>query len=282
MAAAQAAGMHGKFFNANGSITTANQGIATAISQKAAGIAIWAIDPRDVAGELTQAKAAHIPVIDVNDGSPTATPIDGVFGHVTSNWTQVGRWFADYMLNKTGCKLEAGVFSISSIPIFVQAQNGIVAEVKRLCPTCKVHIADIDIATVATSLGPLVQTMLTRYPNINYMTPIADTFDLLVEPAIVQAGKSVPLISHDGSAPALQEIRAGTGLLKATISTPPPPYYGWAMVDQLGRAIAGQPPAIWALPNQIIDKSDIGTSDAQLFPAYAGFGARFKKAWGVS
>jgi ribose transport system substrate-binding protein len=282
MEAAEAVGATGKFFDAKGNLTLANQAIATAVNQKAGGIALWAIDPKNVAGELEKAEAAGIPVIDVNASKPDAPPATGVFGHVTSDWTLVGKMFAAYMLAETDCELNAEIFSIKSIPIFVDAEKGTQAEVERLCPDCKTNVDYINLATVATSLGPQAQTALTRDPEINYMTPIADVFSALIEPGIRQAGKEVPIISHDGAEPALKAIRDGNGLQKATVSTPPPPYYGWAFVDQLGRAMAGEEAAIWELPNQIIDSTNIGESDAELFPEYDGFEETFKQAWGVA
>jgi ribose transport system substrate-binding protein len=285
-AATKAIGAHAKFISANGSITAANQGIAEAIAQKAGGIAIWAIDPRNVSGELSQAKAAGIPVIDVNavSLSPTApTPnASGIFGHVGTDWTKVGTLFADYMLQQTNCKLDDVIFSISSIPIFVTAQKAVQKEVARLCPTCKTTVEDMDLATVATSLGPQAQTAVTRDPNVNYITPIADVFAEEIEPALLQAGKHVPMISHDGAEPTFKDIRGG-GLSAATVSTAPPSLWGWAFVDQLGRAAAGQKPVIWSLANRIIDKTNIGSNDASLFPAYTSrsMAAAFLKEWKV-
>jgi ABC-type sugar transport system substrate-binding protein len=272
MAAAKAVGAKGKFFDSKGNITLANQGVATAVAQKAGGIAIWAIDPRNVAGELAKAKAAGIPVIDVNAVSVApnkSTPnTPGIFGHVGTDWNKVGTWFADYMLAKTNCKLDAVVFSIKQIPIFVTAHKAVQREVSRLCPSCKVRVEYIDLATVATSLGRQAQTAVNRDPKVNYITPIADVFAQMIEPALLQAGKKIPMISHDGAGPTFKNIRAG-GLSAATISTALPPYWGWAFVDQLGRASAGQRPVIWSLKNRIVDKSNIGKSDAQLFPAYS-------------
>jgi ABC-type sugar transport system substrate-binding protein len=284
MAATKAIGAHGKFFDSKGNITLANQGVSTAIAQKAGGIAIWAIDPKNVSGELQKAKAAGIPVIDVNavtvpPGQQTANA-PGIFGHVGTDWNQVGTWFADYMLAQTKCKLDAVVFSIKEIPIFVTAHKAVQKEVARLCPSCKVDVQYINLATVATSLGPQAQTAVNRDPKVNYICPIADVFAEIIEPALQQAGKHIPLISHDGASPTFKDIRAG-GLSAATVSTPLPPYWGWAFVDQLGRASAGQSPVVWSLANRIIDKTNIGKSDGQLFPAYnsKALAAAFLKKW---
>jgi ABC-type sugar transport system substrate-binding protein len=281
MEAAKAAGMTGKFFDAKGNITRANQAVATAVSQDAGGIVLWAIDPKNVAGELAKAEAKGIPAIDVNASKPDAPPAPGIFGHVTSDWTLVGKMFADYMLAESNCELTAGILSIKSIPIFVDAEKGTQAEIERLCQDCKSHVDYINLATIATSIGPLAQTAITRNPDTKWITPIADAFGALIEPAISQSGKDVSIIAHDGAEHALKSIRDGNSLIKATVSTPPPPYYGWAFVDQIGRAIAGQEPADWELPNQIIDSTNIGESDAELFPKYANFEDSFKKAWGV-
>lgn len=283
-AAAKAVGAKAKFFDSKGNITLANQGIATAVAQKAGGIAIWAIDPRNVAGELEKAEAAGIPVIDVNAVSlkpNKATPNSpGIVGHVGTDWNLVGKWFADYMLVQTKCQLDAVVFSIKQIPIFVTAHKAVQREVSRLCPSCKVSVEFIDLATVATSLGRQAQTAVTRNPKVNFITPIADVFAQLIEPSLLQANKKIPMISHDGAGPTFKNIRAG-GLSAATISTAPPPYWGWAFVDQLGRASAGQKPVIWSLKNRIVDRTNIGKNDAQLFPAYKSqsLAKLFTNAW---
>jgi ribose transport system substrate-binding protein len=279
--AAASVGMKIEFFDAKGNITRANQAMATAISQKAGGIVLWAIDPKNVAGQLAKAEDAGIPVIDMNASGPDDPPAPGIFGHVTSDWGLVGKMFAAYMLAETDCKLTAGVLSIKSIPIFVDAEKGTQAEIERLCPDCKTHVGYINLSTIATSIGPLAQTAITRNPDTNYMTPIADAFGSLIEPAIRQSGKDIPIIAHDGADHALKDIRGGNSLVKATVSTPPPPYYGWAFVDQLGRAMAGEEPADWELPNMIIDSTNIGESDADLFPKYENFEEEFKKQWGV-
>jgi ribose transport system substrate-binding protein len=279
--AAASVGAKINFFDAKGNITRANQGIATAISQGAGGIVLWAIDPKNVAGQLAKAEAAGIPVIDMNASGPDDPPAPGIFGHVTSDWGLVGKMFADYMLAGTDCKLTAGILSIKSIPIFVDAEKGAQAEIKRLCPSCKSYVEYINLSTIATSIGPLVQTAITRNPDTDFITPIADAFGALIEPAIRQSGKEIPIIAHDGADHALKDIRGGKSLVKATVSTPPPPYYGWAFVDQLGRAVAGEEPADWELPNMIIDSTNIGESDAGLFPKYEGFEEAFKKQWGA-
>lgn len=279
MAAAKAVGASGKFFDAKGNITLANQGVATAVQQRAGGIVLLNVEPKNVAGQLEKAKAAGIPVIDVHVGDPDAPLAPGVFAHVTSDWTGIGKIFAHYMLAQTGCKLNALIISAKVIPILANAQKGTVAEIERLCPKCTTHTQWMDLSTIATSLGRLAQTALSRDPKINYVTPMADAFASLVEPGITQAGKQIPIISHDGTDAALKEVRAGNGLLKATVAEPPPAFFGWAFVDQLGRAVAGQKSADWNLPNQIIDKTNIGKSDAELFLNYRGFEERFKQAW---
>lgn len=280
--AAKTVGATPKFFDSKGNITLANQAMASAIEQKAGGIVLLNIDPKNVAGELDKAKDAGIAVIDANNSDPDEELAPGLFAHVTSDWTQIGRMFAAYMLAETECKLDAEVITTKVIKILVNAQKGTVAEIKRLCPDCKTNVDYMDLATLATSLPRLVQTALTRNPETNYITPMADAFALQVEPAVRQTGKEVPIISHDGTVEALKLIRGGNSLLEATVSTPPPAHFGWAFVDQLGRAVAGQEPGDWAMPNQIVDSTNIGSSEAELFPNYAGFEETFRKAWGMS
>lgn len=285
MQALKAIGAKGKFFDSKGNITLANQGIDTAIAQKAAGIAIWAIDPRNVSAKLLKAQAAGIPVIDINAATVSARSANptqfGIFGHVGTDWDQVGTWFADYMLAKTNCKLNALVLSIKTLPFVVTAQKATQREIAKRCPSCKARVIYIDLAKLATSLGPQVQTAVNADPGINYIDALVDVFAQLIEPALLQAGKKIPMISHDGARPTFKNIRSG-GLSAATITTAYPSYWGWAFVDQLGRAINKQKPARWSLRNRIIDKTNIGKNDAQLFPKYANLEKGFLKGWGVT
>lgn len=280
-AAATAAGLKGRYVEAEGQVTRMGQLVQEAVTANASGIVLFNIDPNNVSGPLAQAKAANIPVIDFNNGNPTDPLPPGIFGHVAFQFTQQGKDMADWMLADSKCNLHLAQFVLPTFPIDTDLVNATEAEIKRLCSSCTVVDTNFDITTFQTTLGPLAVTVARRNPNINYMNPAFDAFDGLISPAIQQMGASIKLVGHDGNASNLVAMRGGSTLQVMTDATPPEPYLGWVLVDQLGRGMTGGQPADWGLPGRLVDKTNIGQSDAELFPAYQNYKAPFLTAWGV-
>ncbi|MBF4769763.1 hypothetical protein ISU10_18490 [Nocardioides agariphilus] len=77
-------------------------------------------------------------------------------------------------------------------------------------------------------------------------------------------------------------MAANNTLQRVTIANGPAPYIGWALVDQLGRGMAGAEPSDWGLPGQIIDSTNLGScTEAEIYPEFDGFESVFTKAWGM-
>lgn len=283
IAAAKAAGMKGRYVQANGQVTEMGQLVQEAVSAKANGIVLFNISPNTVSGPLAAAHAAGITVIDFNNGNPTDPLEPGIYAHVADDFTTQGKNMADWMLMNSGCKLTLATFELPTYPIDTDLINATIAEIKALCPTCKVINTDFDLATFATTLGPLAQTVARRYPSINYMDPGFDAFDGLINPVLQQIGSHIVLVGHDGSASNLMAMQAHRTLQAMTDATPPELYIGWVLVDQLGRGMLGMPAANWALPARLVDSTNIGNGTVSaIFPAYQDFTGVFLHAWGVS
>lgn len=281
LAATAAAGLKGRYVEAEGQVTRMGQLVQEAVTANASGIVLFNIDPNNVSGQLAAAKSAGITVIDFNNGNPTDPVPAGLFAHVADDFTTQGKDMADWMLADSKCNLHLAQFVLPTFPIDTDLVNATEAEVKRLCSSCTVVDTNFDITTFQTTLGPLAVTVARRYPNVNYMNPAFDAFDGLISPAIQQMGSNIKLVGHDGSASNLSAMRAHSTLQVMTDATPPEPYIGWVLLDQLGRGMTGSQPANWALPGRLVDSTNIGQSDAELFPQYQNFNAAFLSPWGV-
>jgi len=279
--ASTAAGLKGRYVEAEGQVTRMGQLVQEAVTAKASGIVLFNIDPNNVSGPLGAAKDAGIPVIDFNNGNPTDPVPPGIFAHVAFQFTAQGKDMADWMLADSKCNLHLAQFVLPTFPIDTDLTQATEAEVKRLCASCTVVDTKFDITTFQTTLGPLAVTVARRYPNINYMNPAFDAFDGLVSPAIQQMGAKIKLVGHDGSASNLAAMRGHSTLQVMTDATPPEPYLGWVLMDQLGRGMSGSQPADWGLPGRLVDQTNIGQTDADLFPAYQNFKGSFLSTWGV-
>jgi len=281
IAAANAAGLKSRYVEAEGQVTKMGQLVQEAVTAKASGIVLFNIDPNNVSGPLAAAKSAGITVIDFNNGNPSDPLQAGIFAHVADDFTTQGKDMADWMLADSGCNLHLAQFVLPTYPIAADLTKATEAEINSLCPSCTVVDTNFDITTFQTTLAPLALTVARRYPNINYMNPGFDAFDGLISPALQQIGSKIKLVGHDGNVTNLAAMRAGSTLQVMTDATPPENYIGWALLDQLGRGMTGAPAVDWALPGRLVDKTNIGQSDAELFPAYQNFQGQFTSAWGV-
>lgn len=280
--AAAAAGLQAKYVQADGQANKMQQLVEQAVAAKAAGIALLNITPGSVSGPLAKAKAAGIKVIDLNNGDPDAPLEDGIFAHVAATFTADGKAKADWALMDSGCDLHLATFTIPTITVVQLMIDSAEAEVKRLCPDCVTVRSEFSLSDFSTKLGPQAQTVVRRDPKIKYVDAAADAFAGIISPVMQQSNPDVKILGHDGSPSTLKAMAAGTTLQAMTIAGPPEKYIGWALVDQLGRAMLDQPAADWSLPGRIIDKTNIGDgSEASIHPDFEGFSKLFTDNWGV-
>lgn len=281
-AAGQAAGVKTQIVSAKGSAQRMNQGVASAVAQGADGIVLLAVDPRLVDGPLKKAYSADIPVVDSLVAGPDA-PLDGLFAHVDFDAVKSGGLVGDWILADSGCDAEVATFASTILTIHKGLVEGSTKEIERLCPDdCNAELVEFDSTKMATDLGTSTQSVLRRNPDINYLFPVLDAGVQFVEPAVQQTGKAedVKIVSHDGVSTNLDNLRKG-GEQVLDVAFPPTPWMGWALMDQVARGILGEEPGDWEIPVRLIDSTNVGESDADLFPEYANFQDAFVKAWGT-
>lgn len=280
-AAAKAAGMTAIVCDGKGNVSTFNQCVSEAVSQKVSGIILQGINPALVSAPLKQAVKDHIPVIDSLNGDPSQPLTNGVLAHVTVNYTLGGKLMADYVAAASKGKGQVIIFTSSIYTIYQNMVKGFEQELKLRCPKCKVDaVENVQPTQVSTEMGTITSTAITRYPGAHYLVPFYDALVSFMIPAIQQVGSHAVIISHDGVTTNLDLIRKGD-VQVADVSNPPTPSMGWAEVDELGRLMTGQPAVFEDLPQQIFVKANVGTNDNNLFPGYANYQAKYEALWGV-
>jgi ribose transport system substrate-binding protein len=277
-AAAKAAGLKPTIYDAKGTVSGDNEGLSEAVGQHASAIVLQAISPSLVGGPLAAAKKAHIPVIDALNGDPSDPVQAGIRTHLSFDTRGNGKVMADYILANSKCNAHIGVFTASVFQSITEIAAGIKQEMTRLCPSCSDLEQQIDPATLATSVGPLTQTVLERNPNINYMVATFDGLATYMVPAIQAVGSKVKVVGHDGVQENLQFIKKGQ-VQVADYAFPPNPSIGWTEIDQLGRLMAGMARAPQdQIPAQLITKSNYSAS---AFPNYVNYQHVYEKLWGI-
>lgn len=280
-AAAKAAGMTAVICDGKGNVSTFNQCVSEAVSQKVGGIILQGINTALVSGPLKQAVKDHIPVIDSLNGDPTQPLKNGVRAHVTVNYTLGGKLMADYVAAASKGRGQVIVFTSSIYSIYQNMLKGFKQELALRCPKCRIDaVENVQPTQVSTELGTITSTALSRYPRAHYLVPFYDALVSFMIPAIQQVGSHAVIISHDGVNTNLDLIRKGD-VQVADVSNPPTPAMGWAEVDELGRLMAGQPAVFENLPQQIFVKGNVGPNDSNLFPGYQKYQAKYEALWGV-
>jgi len=277
--AAEAAGAQTQIVSTKGSAQRMNQGVASAVAQDADGIVLLGVDPRLVEGPLGKAKAADIPIVDSLVAGPDA-PLDGLFAHVDADMRASGGLVGDWIVADSECDANVAIFASTILTIHKLLTEGATGEIERLCPDCDVELVEFDSTKMATDLGTSTQSVLRRSPDVNYLFPVLDAGVQFVEPAVQQAGRAedVKIASHDGVGTNLENLRQG-GEQVVDVAFPPATWFGWAIFDQIARGVVGDKPLDWEVPTRLIDETNVGESDAELFPDYAGFEAKFEEAW---
>lgn len=285
-AATDAAGLKLQIFDGKGQPDRFTQGLEQAVAQKAGGIILYGIDPGLVPNGLKAAKAANIPVLSVFTGKPA--PADGsIFESINEDNDTNARQMARYAASITDCKVNAAVSFDTTYPALVTERDVIKDELGKLCPdTCKVQDHAMKLATMATDLGPSVQSLLQRNQDINVIFATFDQAATYEAPAVQQSGSKAKIIGTNGLPPNIDSIRKG-GAQVADVSYVPPEFMGWLSIDQLGRAMTGAETGEngkpYLMPVQTFDKENVGTSSdfASLFPKLADYQSQFTAKWGV-
>jgi ribose transport system substrate-binding protein len=285
--AASVLGIHTKILNGEGVTQTLAADVSDAIAQHADGIILYAIPLNLIGAQLAQAKAAGIPVIQTYNGDPGANEAQlGVFGSVDSNRVLKGDIVSDWMMATSKCHLQSGMLGDNEITGFEQTNAAATTNFADMCGAqCTTAFESLDMTSLATSSGPQTVNLLRANPSMKYIFEPTDGMTPFVLSSLKSAelGSGINVIAADPSTSSFAILRAGSTPLKAEVGPPTPDQWsGYAFMDQIARAMLHMRPANWTLPLRLVDSSNIGTTNADLFPADANYKAAFLKAWGVS
>ena len=278
--AAHSLGMKAVVFNGQSSVSDWNQGVEQAIAAKAAAILLWGVPITEVSGPIATAEKDGIVVLQSFNADTNQPLAPGTYANVNTPEAGSGIVMADWMLADSKCKASVGILYTTTSPTFAEVYYATVAEMKRLCPSCKVYGETEDLSTLATSTGPQAEALLTAHSDINYMDPIVDSIVPFVGPAIAASHPSVTIVGQNGLPGNLNEVRSG-GQQKMDEAFPPNAYIGYVYADEMARGILKMPVEKYVIPDRLITKRNAGTSNNSLFPTFANYVQRFQTAWGV-
>jgi ribose transport system substrate-binding protein len=233
------------------------QAVQTAIRLKADGIILAATPPSVVKSAVEEAKAAGIKVVNTLE-SPNAL----FDANATTDHLAAGRDSAAYTTVASNGKAKVIVVNDPEFQSVVDWHKGFEDGLKEFCPGCEiVKDFDFQIANLQTQLPTQFQAVLQANPDANFVWAAYDPVAAAISPVIERSpskGK-IQIVSNNGDAFALADIKAGGKPLTATVAYPIE-WQAYVALDQMNRLFAGEKPETTVnVPTKVISKDNVSS-----------------------
>ena len=239
----KAAGVDSNDCDAKGTPSGITTCLTQALAAKPAAIVALALDNKFIATYMAKAKAAGIPFITGQTGTPgLPTSPSGRVAEVTFDYGQVGRILGAWFAADSNCTGSPQIITTTSSREPSAAEvSGIQAALKQYCPSLKPRsVQNVLIPDWATKLPTTTRSDLLADPNLKYMLPLYDGMTIYMNPAIkqAQADSRVRMGSFNATPVVMQtEVSKKTPLI-ADVGGPNQ-WYAVALADEVLRVITG-------------------------------------------
>ena len=204
-----------------------------------------------------------------------------LFSNVTTKVEDVAKISADFVIGQSNGNAGVVIFTDSSIP-FAEGKSQMIQKELLTCSSVKVLKYDnIPLADVANRMPTETSALLSSLGDQwTYSVAINDVYFENATAAFRQAGKTaetapVNVGAGDGDAAALTRIR--TGDFQAATVPSPLRSEGWQIIDEINRALSGQPASGYVPQIHISTKANVGADN---FWDPVGYQAAYQKIWG--
>jgi ribose transport system substrate-binding protein len=260
---------------------TFNAAIDTAITKKANYIAEAGIPLTPAMIKKVQDGGAKWVLTSVHPVEVKAPII--VNANAYANDQQMGKVLADFFVADSKGKGNVVIEHVPAYPILGGFTDGFQAEVKELCPDCKVKIQEITIPDLTAGKVPSVMVSALRSnPDADYVAFDVGPFANGIDAALASAGLSgkVKVIGEAADEAAIAALKSGKQLAWTGFD---PVYSTYVMMDAMFRDSLGMPvdqQQAGLQPTQILTKDNVGDLTTWSEPKDAL--DQYKKLWGLS
>jgi ABC-type sugar transport system substrate-binding protein len=263
--------------------TTQASLIEKAVLDEVEGIVLVSVTPAALDAAITSAIDAGIPIVCTLCGPDLA---DGIIG-VGNDHEAAGHAQAAYAASSAEPGDTIVVYQNTEFKASEQQMAAAADRVEELCPECKVERPSLLLAEAIQPNAPIFTSLLNEYPegSISSVLMPFDTPASVLANAAAQLGRDdFDVIGLGALSPFVDMVGAGEPAVAKADVLLSTPFYGWAAIDELARAMAGE--ETWdatAMPVALIDKDTYGdytAGDIFVMPDF-DYKAEFKKLWGV-
>ncbi|MGH8995858.1 MAG: sugar ABC transporter substrate-binding protein, partial [Acidimicrobiales bacterium] len=262
------------------------QGMNQAISSKANAIALIAgIPPEQLQPQITQAKNAGIPTVDISERDRTQTAPSYVSAFAYFPFLQAGKLIAAWAVAQTQGKADILYITSNADVSSAAVQSGATSELHNTCPNCKMTFANANPVDWPTKIATTVEAAISADPGINYILTTYDSMAPFAATGILTAGKrgQIHIASANGTPSIIDQIRPGSTITMDVGQNTSNIAAGG--LDSALRLMLGMQPGDPVVGNKIIDQQNVSDFGE---PAVSGRGYGnafidgYAKTWGVS
>ena len=278
--AVQAIGGKLTVVNAGATAQTAQAAASSVLGLKPDAVLLGAIDPALFGGGLMALSDAGVKLVSLQINKDVK-PYGITFNYLGADLShQNGKLLADWVIANKGGNADAVLYSLPTLDISGPVQSAFEAEMKANCPSCKVRVVPIDVATIGTTAPRTVVTDLQAHPNTNAAVFVSLSAATGLPAALKAAGLSVTTVGFGPTAGNLQDIKDGALTAALNIDFPVSTF---TAVDAAARLIEGAQPTqgeqAGNVPEQFLEQKDITFDPTKGWSAFPDFGQRFAKLW---
>lgn len=268
-----------------GSIQGRTAAIGQALALQPDGLIINGFDAVEQQAALEGVVAAGTPMVAWHAGPKIGCDAPGgIFANVSTDAMTVSEVAAKWAIDDGGSDVGAIIFTDSTYQIAIAKADRIKETIEAMGGKVLEYV-DTPIADTSTRMGPLTTSLLQRYGDSwTHALAINDLYFDFMGPALASAGISAadgPKAGSagDGSEAAFQRIRSG-GYQTITVAEPLN-LQGWQLVDELNRAVQGEPCSGYITSPALVTKSGLDMmGDSNAFDPDIPYRAAYAKIWG--
>ncbi|MEM8870486.1 MAG: substrate-binding domain-containing protein [Pseudomonadota bacterium] len=284
--AAAAIGWDVRVLDGAGSISGRAAAFNQALALSPDGIIINGLDAVEQQAAMASARDANIPMVGWH-ASPVIgpDPDSGLFANVSTDAMEVSAAAAQWAFADAGGKPGVVIFTDSTYSIAIAKADRIKETIEALGGTVLEYV-DTPIADTSNRMPTLTTALLQRHGTAwTHSLAINDIYFDFMGPSLAAAGlkgtdapKSVA--AGDGSESAYQRIRADQ--YQAVTVAEPLNLQGWQLIDELNRALQGEPWSGYTSPLHVVTKDNISFDggDRNIFDPGNGYREAYAKIWG--
>lgn len=282
--AAKKIGWTVKVLDGAGSVQSRSSAVGQALALKPDGIVINGFDAAEQQAALEGVKNAKIPLVSWHSGPKIGCDAPGgIFANVSTDAMDVSAKAAEWALKDGGGKPGVVIFTDSTYTIAI-LKAAKVKEIIEAGGGTVLEWVDTPIAETSTRMGPLTTTLLQKHgAKWTHSLAINDLYFDFMGPSLAAAGidgRGNPKAGSagDGSEAAFERIR--TGKYQAVTVAEPLNLQGWQLVDELNRAISGEPCSGYVTAPALVTEEALKNNKGNTFDPQNGYREAYAAIWG--